>query len=99
MATTGENRTKRNLLIFTALVLGLAALARIIETLTISPGVGLGTPGLGMFLWITKLVDVIRLLRAFGGDGWTSGSVKVWGEKHRIRLQKALAFQSESLLR
>jgi len=70
MATKVENRTKRNLVIFTVLVLGLAALAGIIEPLTVPPGAEPGTPGLGQLLWIIAPLGVMLLLRIFGGDGW-----------------------------
>lgn len=70
MATKVENRTKRNLAIFTVLVLGLAALAGIIEPLTVPPGAEPGTPGLGQLLWIIAPLGVMLLLRIFGGDGW-----------------------------
>ncbi len=70
MATEVENRTKRNLVIFTVLVLGLAALAGVIEPLTVPPGAEPGTPGLGQLLWIIAPLGVALLLRIFGGDGW-----------------------------
>lgn len=70
MATKVENRTKRNLIIFTVLVLGIAALAGVIEPLTIPPGAEPGTPGLGQLLWIIAPLGVMLLLRIFGGDGW-----------------------------
>jgi membrane protease YdiL (CAAX protease family) len=70
MATEVENRTRRNLVIFTVLVLGLAALAGAIEPLTVPPGAEPGTPGLGQLLWIIAPLGVVLLLRIFGGDGW-----------------------------
>jgi membrane protease YdiL (CAAX protease family) len=70
MATKVENRTKRNLVIFTVLVLGLAALASVIEPLTVPPGAEPGTPGLGQLLWIIAPLGVMLPLRIFGGDGW-----------------------------
>ena len=70
MHTQDKNRTKRNLLIFTVLVLGLAALAGVIEPLTVPPGAEPGTPGLGQLLWIIAPLGVVLLLRIFGGDGW-----------------------------
>ena len=70
MATKVENHTKRNLVIFTVLVLGLAALAGVIEPLTVPPGAEPGTPGLGQLLWIIAPLGVMLLLRIFGGDGW-----------------------------
>lgn len=71
MHTQDKNRTKRNLLIFTVLVLGLAALAGVIEPLTVPPGAEPGTPGLGQLLWIIAPLGVVLLLRIFGGDGWS----------------------------
>jgi membrane protease YdiL (CAAX protease family) len=65
-----ENRTKRNLVIFTVLVLGLAVLAGVIEPLTVPPGAEPSTPGLGQLLWIIAPLGVMLLLRIFGGDGW-----------------------------
>jgi membrane protease YdiL (CAAX protease family) len=65
-----ENRTKRNLVIFTVLVLGLAALAGAIEPLTVPPDAEPDTPGLGQLLWIIAPLGVMLLLRIFGGDGW-----------------------------
>jgi membrane protease YdiL (CAAX protease family) len=70
MVTKVENRTKRNLIIFTVLVLGIAALAGVIEPLTVPPGAEPGTPGLGQLLWIIAPLGVMLLLRIFGGDGW-----------------------------
>jgi len=63
-------RTKRNLVIFTVLVLGLAVLARVIEPFTVPPGSESGTSGLGQLLWIITPLAVMLLLRIFGGDGW-----------------------------
>ncbi len=70
MQTQDRNRTKRNLIIFTVLVLGLAALAGVIEPLTVPPGAEPGTSGLGQLLWIIAPLGVMLLLRIFGGDGW-----------------------------
>jgi len=70
MAAKVENRTKRNLVIFTVLVLGSAVLAGVIEPLTVPPGAEPGTPGLGQLLWIIAPLGVMLLLRIFGGDGW-----------------------------
>jgi membrane protease YdiL (CAAX protease family) len=70
MATKVENRTKRNLIIFTILVLGIAALAGVIEPLTVPRGAEPGTPGLGQLLWIIAPLGAMLLLRIFGGDGW-----------------------------
>ena len=70
MDNTTKNRTKRNLVIFTVLVLGFAVLSKIIEPFTIPPGADPGTSGLGQLLWIITPFVVMLLLRIFGGDGW-----------------------------
>jgi membrane protease YdiL (CAAX protease family) len=70
MDAQDRKRTKRNLMIFTGLVLGLAALAGVIEQLTNPLGAESGTPGLGQLLWIVAPLAVMLLLRIFGGDGW-----------------------------
>lgn len=65
-----EKRTKRNLVIFTTAVLGLAVLGWIIDPFTLPPDAAPGTAGLGQLLWIVSPVLVMVLLRSFGGDGW-----------------------------
>ncbi len=70
MNTQDKKRTKRNLIIFIVLVLGLAALAGVIEPLTVPPDAEPGTSGLGQLLWIISPLGVMLLLRIFGGDGW-----------------------------
>jgi membrane protease YdiL (CAAX protease family) len=70
MQPQDRKRTKRNLIIFIVLVLGLAALAGVIEPLTVPPGAEPGTSGLGQLLWIIAPLGVMLLLRIFGGDGW-----------------------------
>jgi membrane protease YdiL (CAAX protease family) len=70
MHTQDKKRTKRNLIIFTVLVLGLAALAGVVEPLTVPPGAEPGTSGLGQLLWIIAPLGVMLLLRLVGGDGW-----------------------------
>ncbi|MFQ5592990.1 MAG: CPBP family intramembrane glutamate endopeptidase, partial [Anaerolineae bacterium] len=70
MNTQDRKRTKRNLIVFTVLVLGLAALAGIIEPLTVPPDAEPGASGLGQLLWIIAPLGVMVLLRTFGGDGW-----------------------------
>ena len=70
MHTQDKKRTKRNLIIFTVLVLGLAALAGAIEPLTVPPNAEPGTSGLGQLLWLIAPLVVMLLLRFFGGDGW-----------------------------
>ncbi len=63
--------TKRNLFIFTAFVLGIAALARIIEPFTVPPGAEPGASGLSQLLWLISPLVISLLLRIFGGDGWS----------------------------
>ncbi|MFC1936034.1 type II CAAX prenyl endopeptidase Rce1 family protein [Chloroflexota bacterium] len=70
MNTQDKKRTKRNLIIFIVLVLGLAALAAVVEPLTVPPGAEPGTSGLGQLVWIIAPLGVMLLLRIFGGDGW-----------------------------
>ena len=70
MPAENKKRTQRNLIIFTVLVLGLAALAGLIEPLTVPPDAEPGSPGLGQLLWILAPLGVMLLLRIFGGDGW-----------------------------
>jgi membrane protease YdiL (CAAX protease family) len=68
--TRDKKRTRRNLVIFTVLVLGLAALAGVVEPLTVPPGAEPGASGLGQLLWIVAPLGVTLLLRILGGDGW-----------------------------
>jgi membrane protease YdiL (CAAX protease family) len=70
MITQDIKRTKRNLIIFIVLVLGLAVLAGAIDPFTVPPGTEPGTSGLGQLLWIVSPFGVMLLLRIFGGDGW-----------------------------
>ena len=70
MHTQNNKRTRRNLIIFSFVVLGLAVLAGVIEPLTVSPDAEPGTSGLGQLLWIIAPLVVMLLLRIFGGDGW-----------------------------
>jgi membrane protease YdiL (CAAX protease family) len=70
MQPQDRKRTKRNLIIFAVVVLGLAALAGVVERLTVPPGADPGTSGLGQLLWIIAPLGVMLLLRIFGGDGW-----------------------------
>ena len=70
MNTQDKKRTKRNLIIFIVFVLGLAALAGVIEPLTVPPDAEPGTSGLGQLLWLVAPLGVMLLLRIFGGDGW-----------------------------
>ena len=70
MDTQDRKRTERNLIIFILLVLGSAALAGVVERLTVPPGADLGASGLGQLLWLIAPLAVMLLLRIFGGDGW-----------------------------
>ena len=70
MKTQDKKHTKRNVGIFIGLVLGLAALAGIIEPFTVPPGSEPGTSGLGQLLWLIAPLAVMVILRIFGGDGW-----------------------------
>jgi membrane protease YdiL (CAAX protease family) len=70
MLSLDKKRTKRNLIIFTVLVLGLAALAGVIEPLTVPPDAEPGTSGLGQLLWIIAPLGVTLLLRTVGGADW-----------------------------
>ena len=76
MDTQVRKRTKRNLIIFTVLVLGLAVLAAVVEPLTVPPGADPGTSGLGQLLWIVSPFGIMLLLRIFGGDGWSDFGVR-----------------------
>ena len=71
MHDEGKRLTKRNLVIFTVLVLGLAAVARVAEPLTVPPGAEPGASGLGQLLWIVAPLVAMLLLRTLGGDGWS----------------------------
>jgi membrane protease YdiL (CAAX protease family) len=71
MHTKDEKYTKRNLVIFTLMVLGLAVLAGVVEPLTVPPDADPGTTGLGQLLWLLAPLGVMLLLRTFGGDGWS----------------------------
>jgi membrane protease YdiL (CAAX protease family) len=70
MEAQDRERTKRNLIIFTVLVLGSAVLAGVVDPLTVPPGAEPGTPGLGQLLWIVAPLGAMLLLRILGGDGW-----------------------------
>jgi hypothetical protein len=61
-----KNRTVRNLVIFTFLVIALGWLGRLLDSLMgAKPG-----EGLGVTLWIVSPLVSSFLLRAFAGDGW-----------------------------
>jgi membrane protease YdiL (CAAX protease family) len=70
MHTQNRKRTIRNLAIFTSLVVGLAALAGVVEPLVVPSAAEPGTSGLGQLLWIIAPLGVVLLLQIFGGDGW-----------------------------
>lgn len=70
MKLTNEKRSKRNLAIFSVLVLGLASLAGAIEPLTKPEGAEPGAAGLGQLLWLITPLVIAVLLRIVGGDGW-----------------------------
>jgi membrane protease YdiL (CAAX protease family) len=70
MIRLDKKNTKRNLIIFIALVLGLATIAGVVEQLTVPSEAELGTTGLGQLVWIVSPFVVMLLLRIFGGDGW-----------------------------
>jgi len=71
MITQDKKHTKRNLIVFIVLVLGLAVLAGVIEPLTVPAEAEPGTTGLGQLLWLIAPLLVTLLLRTFGGDGWS----------------------------
>ena len=70
MQPRDKKRTRRNLIIFSLSVLGLAVLARAVEPFTVPPGAEPDTPGLGQLLWLVAPLGVMLLMRIFGGDGW-----------------------------
>jgi hypothetical protein len=76
MDTKNERRTRRNIVVFAVMVTCLAALAGIIEQLTISPDAEPGSAGLGQGLWIIAPLAVMLLLRFFGGDGWSGAGLR-----------------------
>ncbi|HUV25920.1 MAG TPA: CPBP family intramembrane glutamic endopeptidase [Anaerolineales bacterium] len=76
MDNTIKNRTKRNLVIFAVLVLGLAILASVIEPFTVPPDAEPGTSGLGQLLWIIAPFVVMLLLRIFFGAGWSDIGIR-----------------------
>ena len=76
MKAQAKKRTKRNLVIFTILVLGLAGLGGVVEQVTVPPGADSGTPGLGQLLWLLSPFGVSLLLRIFGGDGWSDLGIR-----------------------
>ena len=70
MDINNQKRTKRNLIIFTFLVLGFAVVAGLIEPFTVPPGSEPGTSGLGQLIWLITPFVFMLLMRIFGGDGW-----------------------------
>jgi membrane protease YdiL (CAAX protease family) len=67
MPSQDNNRTIRNLIIFTLVVLASGWLGRWVDGLTNSPS---AQQGLGMLIWIAAPLVVSFLLRALVGDGW-----------------------------
>lgn len=65
-------KTKRNLLIFTVLILALSWLGKWVDIQTQSPV----RNGPGMLLWITSPLLISFLLRGFAGDGWKDLGIK-----------------------
>ena len=76
MKAQTKKRTKRNLVIFTTLVLGFAVLAGVFEQVTAPAGADSGTSGLGQLLWLLSPFGVSLLLRIFGGDGWSDLGIR-----------------------
>ena len=70
MNTNSQKHTKRNLIIFSAFVLGAAVFAKVIDPLTMPPDAEAGASGLGQLLWLIAPFLIMLLLRIFGGDGW-----------------------------
>jgi membrane protease YdiL (CAAX protease family) len=70
METQKHNRTVRNLIIFTILVLASGWLGRWVDALTGS------TSSEGMGIWIIAPLVISFLLRAFAGDGWRDLGIK-----------------------
>lgn len=63
--STAGRRTRRNLIIFTFLVLLSGWVGRAVDVFTGSQGESLGT-----LIWIVAPAATVLLLRAFAGDGW-----------------------------
>lgn len=76
MKAVERKRTKRNLIIFTILVLGFAGLAGVVEQVAVLAGADSDTSGLGQLLWLLSPFGVSLLLRIFGGDGWGDFGVR-----------------------
>jgi len=72
-----KKRTKRNLIIFTALVLGLVALIGVIESRITPSDAPSQAAGLGQLLWLIIPMVVMLVLRIFGGDGWSDFGLRV----------------------
>ena len=66
-------KTKRNLIIFTALVLGLPWIGKWVDFQMQTPPEG---QGIGMTIWIVGPFLVSLLLRGFAGDGWKDLGLK-----------------------
>jgi membrane protease YdiL (CAAX protease family) len=65
-------KTKRNLIIFTVLVLGLGWLGKWLDIQTQSPA----GQGPGAMIWIVSPLLIAFLLRGFAGDGWKDLGIK-----------------------
>ena len=68
--------TKRNLIIFSVLTIGLAIFSGIIEPFTTPPDAEPGSAGLGQLLWLVSPFIIMLGLRLFGGDGWADLGLK-----------------------
>lgn len=71
MDTNKQILTKRNLFIFSILVLAIAVVAGLIDPFTVPAGAEPGTSGLGQLIWLVAPVMIMLLMRIFGGDGWS----------------------------
>jgi prepilin-type processing-associated H-X9-DG protein len=68
---TERNRTIRNLVIFTVVVLAIGFIGKAID-----PGTAPPDESLGILLWILAPTVVALLLRAFAGDGWSDFGIR-----------------------
>ena len=76
MDNNNQKRTKRNLIIFTFLVLGISVVAGLIDPFTVPPGSEPGTSGLGQLLWLISPFMIMLLMRIFGGGGWSDLGIR-----------------------
>ena len=77
MDNNNQKRTKRNLIIFTFLVLGISVVAGLIDPFTVPPGSEPGTSGLGQLLWLISPFMIMLLMRIFGGGGWSDLGIRL----------------------